>query len=100
MYAFLMQVVLLIYTVIPLPLYLCILIGLIYSALFEMLAANSMDYTDTPGVKLILHLGIHLLGVHLFILTQGIICALLGGNCLKKRRIRDLKKGFKTSKMK
>uniref|UniRef100_A0A183D0L6 Protein lifeguard 2 n=1 Tax=Gongylonema pulchrum TaxID=637853 RepID=A0A183D0L6_9BILA len=42
------QVVLLIYTVIPLPLYLCILIGLAYSALFEMLAASSMDYADTP----------------------------------------------------
>ncbi|KHN78186.1 Adenylate cyclase type 9 [Toxocara canis] len=63
-------VVLLIYTVIPLPLYLCILIGVVYSALFELLSANSVEHKDTPGVKLILHLGIHLLGVHLFILTQ------------------------------
>uniref|UniRef100_A0A915Q461 adenylate cyclase n=1 Tax=Setaria digitata TaxID=48799 RepID=A0A915Q461_9BILA len=63
-------VVLLIYTVVPLPLYLCIFIGLIYSTLFEMIATDTVNYTDTLGVKLILHLGIHLLGVHLFILTQ------------------------------
>ncbi|VDM41187.1 unnamed protein product [Toxocara canis] len=67
---FMSPVVLLIYTVIPLPLYLCILIGVVYSALFELLSANSVEHKDTPGVKLILHLGIHLLGVHLFILTQ------------------------------
>ncbi|VIO92580.1 adenylate cyclase, type IX, putative [Brugia malayi] len=64
------QVVLLIYTVVPLPLYLCICIGLIYSILFEMITAGSMSYGDTLGVKLILHFGINLLGVHLFILTQ------------------------------
>uniref|UniRef100_A0A1I7VTY0 adenylate cyclase n=1 Tax=Loa loa TaxID=7209 RepID=A0A1I7VTY0_LOALO len=63
-------VVLLIYTVFPLPLYLCMCIGLIYSILFEMIATGSMSYADTPGVKLILHFGINLLGVHLFILTQ------------------------------
>ncbi|VDN83638.1 unnamed protein product [Brugia pahangi] len=63
-------VVLLIYTVVPLPLYLCICIGLIYSILFEMITAGSMSYGDTLGVKLILHFGINLLGVHLFILTQ------------------------------
>ncbi|VDN08341.1 unnamed protein product [Thelazia callipaeda] len=64
------QVVLLIYMIIPLPLYLCILIGLVYSTLFEMLGTEMTNYLDTPGVKLILHFGIHLLGVHLFILTQ------------------------------
>ncbi|VBB32533.1 unnamed protein product, partial [Acanthocheilonema viteae] len=64
------QVVLLIYTVVPLPLYLCICIGLIYSILFEMIATGSMSYADALGVKLILHIGINLLGVHLFILTQ------------------------------
>lgn len=64
------QVVLIIYTVIPLPLYLCILVGVIYSALFELLSSNGFEYVDKPGTKLVLHLGIHLLGVHLFILTQ------------------------------
>ncbi|VDK19841.1 unnamed protein product [Anisakis simplex] len=64
------QVVLLVYTVIPLPLYLCILIGVIYSALFELLSTSNVEDIDIPGLKVILHLGIHLLGVHLFILTQ------------------------------
>ncbi|KAM3715876.1 Adenylate cyclase type, partial [Dirofilaria immitis] len=64
------QVILLIYTVVPLPLYLCILISLVYSILFEMIATGSMSYVDIFGVKLILHFGINLLGIHLFILTQ------------------------------
>lgn len=59
------------YTVIPLPLYLCILIGIIYSALFEILSYSKPDNFVIPsGVKLALHGCIHLLGVHLFILTQ------------------------------
>ncbi|VDK72015.1 unnamed protein product [Litomosoides sigmodontis] len=65
-----LEVVLLIYTVIPLPLYLCICICLTYSILFEMIATGNMSYADTLGVKLLLHIGINLLGVHLFILTQ------------------------------
>uniref|UniRef100_A0A0K0D3X3 Protein YIPF n=1 Tax=Angiostrongylus cantonensis TaxID=6313 RepID=A0A0K0D3X3_ANGCA len=64
------QVVLLIYTVIPLPLYLCILIGIVYSCLFEMLSRNRLAYGDTSHIHLVLHIGVHLLGVHLFILTQ------------------------------
>ncbi|ETN78434.1 adenylate/guanylate cyclase catalytic domain protein [Necator americanus] len=64
------QVVLLIYTVIPLPLYLCILIGVVYSCLFEMLSRNRVTYGDVSRIQLVLHIGVHLLGVHLFILTQ------------------------------
>lgn len=62
--------VLLIYTVIPLPLYLCILIGVIYSCLFETLSRNRVAYGDVSHIQLVLHIGVHLLGVHLFILTQ------------------------------
>ncbi|EYB95514.1 hypothetical protein Y032_0159g3308 [Ancylostoma ceylanicum] len=64
------QVVLLIYTVIPLPLYLCILIGVVYSCLFETLSRNRVAYGDVSHIQLVLHIGVHLLGVHLFILTQ------------------------------
>uniref|UniRef100_A0A1I7T2H9 adenylate cyclase n=1 Tax=Caenorhabditis tropicalis TaxID=1561998 RepID=A0A1I7T2H9_9PELO len=64
------QVVLLIYTVIPLPLYLCILIGFIYSILFEILNKNKIGLEEAGYIKLVLHAGVHLLGVHLFILTQ------------------------------
>ncbi|CAI5445983.1 unnamed protein product [Caenorhabditis angaria] len=63
------QVVLLIYTVIPLPLYLCILIGCVYSILFEILNKIPLGFNE-GYIKLVLHAGVHLLGVHLFILTQ------------------------------
>lgn len=64
------QVVLLIYTVIPLPLYLCMLIGSIYSILFEILNKNKIGLEEPGYIKFVLHTGVHLLGVHLFILTQ------------------------------
>ncbi|CAD5210753.1 unnamed protein product [Bursaphelenchus xylophilus] len=75
------QVILLIYTVIPLPLYLCIGICGVYTLIFELLTTNSGDptiangkITDVssayPGTKLVLHICVHLLGVHLYILTQ------------------------------
>ncbi|CAD6192954.1 unnamed protein product [Caenorhabditis auriculariae] len=64
------QVVLLIYTVIPLPLYLCILIGVIYSILFQILNKNKLGLEESSYIKIFLHVGVHLLGVHLFILTQ------------------------------
>lgn len=63
------EVILLVYTVIPLPLYLCIVIGVVYSSLFEILSMHTGLY-ELQGVKLALHLCVHLLGVHLFILTQ------------------------------
>ncbi|GMS89568.1 hypothetical protein PENTCL1PPCAC_11743, partial [Pristionchus entomophagus] len=64
------QVVLLIYTVIPLPLYLCIFISAVYSTLFELLSISRDMYIHLPYVRLALHIGVHMLGVHLFILTQ------------------------------
>ncbi|CAB3403497.1 unnamed protein product [Caenorhabditis bovis] len=64
------QVVLLIYTVIPLPLYLCLLIGTVYSILYEILSKNKLGLEEIGYIKVVLHAGVHLLGVHLFILTQ------------------------------
>uniref|UniRef100_A0A914I6Y5 adenylate cyclase n=1 Tax=Globodera rostochiensis TaxID=31243 RepID=A0A914I6Y5_GLORO len=69
------QVILLVYTVIPLPLYLCILICGIYSLLFELLSSpqnSALHGTGMlrPGTKAALHFCIHLLGIHLYILTQ------------------------------
>ena len=42
------QVVLLIYTVIPLPLYLCIFISFLYSLIFESMSISSSRYPPTP----------------------------------------------------
>lgn len=77
------QVILLIYTVIPLPLYLCLIICGAYTFLFEVLTTHTgIDQStlsgdripdissDYIGTKLILHICVHLLGVHLYILTQ------------------------------
>ncbi|VDD91807.1 unnamed protein product [Enterobius vermicularis] len=64
------QVILLIYAFVPLPLYLCFIIGAIYSILFEKFAVSDIAETSIPGIKFILHIGMHLIGIHLFILTQ------------------------------
>ena len=60
---------LLLYTVIPLPLYMCVLTGSVYTALFEVLTYNDRLH-ESPGVKFALHIAIHLLGIHIYILTQ------------------------------
>ncbi|KAK0416611.1 hypothetical protein QR680_012590 [Steinernema hermaphroditum] len=69
-----MEVVLLIYTVIPLPIYLCIVIGAFYSFIFEALCgsyrASWSPVSLQVGMLFLLHFGVHLLGLHLFILTQ------------------------------
>uniref|UniRef100_A0A0K0F5Q4 adenylate cyclase n=1 Tax=Strongyloides venezuelensis TaxID=75913 RepID=A0A0K0F5Q4_STRVS len=67
------QVVLLVYTVIPLPLYVSIIFTLIYSILYEILTRQQLYLKDNDipfGVRMLLHICIHLLGIHLYILTQ------------------------------
>uniref|UniRef100_A0A0N4ZNA6 adenylate cyclase n=1 Tax=Parastrongyloides trichosuri TaxID=131310 RepID=A0A0N4ZNA6_PARTI len=67
------QVVLLVYTVIPLPLYVSIIFTLIYSILYEILTRQHIYLIEgdiPPGVRMLLHICIHLLGIHLYILTQ------------------------------
>uniref|UniRef100_A0A915DQL0 Guanylate cyclase domain-containing protein n=1 Tax=Ditylenchus dipsaci TaxID=166011 RepID=A0A915DQL0_9BILA len=54
-------------------LYLSLLIGVCYSCLFELLSGGTRSeevFVVKSGTKLALHACIHLLGVHLFILTQ------------------------------
>lgn len=63
------EVILLLYTVIPLPFYVCIISGLVYSILFEILTVQNLQY-EPWGVKFALHLCAHILGVHIFILSQ------------------------------
>lgn len=64
------QVILLVYTVIPLPFYLCIIIGISYSIVFEILVSSRINDDVFIGAGIALHICIHLLGIHLFILTQ------------------------------
>ena len=63
-----LELLLLLYTLIPLPLYLCFLIAIIYSLSFELLSAFLTTMT-TPGIivgRALLHVCIHILGLHLF----------------------------------
>lgn len=64
-----LETILLLYTVIPLPLYVCAACGVLYSILYEILSVQNLPY-EYAGVKFALHLCAHILGVHLFILTQ------------------------------
>lgn len=68
-----MEALLLIYTVIPLPLYMCIGISSLYSVTVEALSifvASCETNAAATLVRALLHLGVHLIGIHIFIMTQ------------------------------
>ncbi|XP_078274124.1 adenylate cyclase type 9 [Rhinoraja longicauda] len=75
------EVLLLLYTVMPLPLYLCFLFGVSYSLLFELLGYHlgSAEWLRVPGsqhlvlealAKFFLHACVHAVGIHLFTMSQ------------------------------
>ncbi|XP_058891605.1 adenylate cyclase type 9 isoform X2 [Acipenser ruthenus] len=73
-----MEVLLLLYTIMHLHLYLCVLLGLVYSTLFEILgciyfASDSAEsnplYWLAPA-KALLHICAHATGIHLFIMSE------------------------------
>lgn len=68
---FLLQVLLLIYTVIPLKLYLTIIMTTVYSLTFEILNGIIVDsQLNIVCVRIGLHVCIHLIGAHIMIMTQ------------------------------
>ena len=66
------EFLLLIYTVIPLPLYLCISFGSLYSVIYEILATLYLCDSGVCDIigKFLLHLCIHLIGIQVFIMSQ------------------------------
>lgn len=67
------EILLLIYTLIPLRLYMCITIGVLYSVTFELLTFflhNSGYDVLTILVRLLSHICIHLIGLHILIMTN------------------------------
>ena len=95
-----MQVLLLIYTVIPLPLYMCIGISCLYSLTVEALSIGVASCELNPSaalVRALLHLGVHLIGIHIFVMTQiRLRCTFLKvGQLLLVRRELDLEKQLK-----
>lgn len=71
------EILLAIYTVIPLPLYMCVAIGGAYSVLFEFLT-HYLSAGETYGnmgnagiaVRTLLHLCVHFVGIHILIMTH------------------------------
>lgn len=68
------EVLLMMYSVIPMPLFITVSIGVVYSILFEVFTALRSDpYMQTPtflGGKILLHICIHLMGIHIFTMRQ------------------------------
>ncbi|KAK7871812.1 hypothetical protein R5R35_014064 [Gryllus longicercus] len=76
-YSLCIEILLIIYTVIPLPLYVCVMIGGLYSIVFESLSA-SLNYHDINSVgmaqgvivRVLLQLCVHFIGIHILIMTN------------------------------
>lgn len=68
------EILLIIYTLTPLPLYACVVIGILYSVVFEVLNIVlhlSDQEWQYPGmlVRILLQLCVHIIGVHIYLMT-------------------------------
>lgn len=68
------EILLIIYTLTPLPLFACVIIGLLYSTVFEILNIVlhlSEQEWQFPGmfVRVLLQLCVHIIGVHIYLMT-------------------------------
>lgn len=61
-----LEILMLMYTVIPLPLYLCVIFGIFYSCLFEYF----MNPIFSMPVRAICHICVHLIGIHILVMTH------------------------------
>ena len=69
-YAIYMVITLLLYTSIPLPLYGTVSIAVIYSTLLESFLCYRLPERSTLTVNVLLHVCIHVIGIHALITTQ------------------------------
>ena len=76
-----LEVLLLLYTVVPLPLYGTLIIGVIYSLLFEILLCvaitDRLMNISNFVINLLLHICIHVIGIHILITIQVLYILLL-----------------------
>ncbi|XP_013138530.1 PREDICTED: adenylate cyclase type 9 [Papilio polytes] len=68
------EILLIIYTLTPLPLFVCVIIGILYSIVFEILNIIlhlSEQEWQYPGmfVRVLLQLCVHIIGVHIYLMT-------------------------------
>lgn len=67
------EVLFMMYTVIPMPLFLSIGLGVTHSIIYEVLVAVRNDYMQQPIFiigKTFLHLCVHVMGIHIFLMSQ------------------------------
>lgn len=60
------EILMIMYTVIPLPLYVCVLLGILYSVMFELLIGSSFAL----GARILCHICVHLIGIHILVMTN------------------------------
>lgn len=60
------EILMIMYTVIPLPLYVCIILGVCYSVLFEFFIGSAFALTP----RILCHICVHLIGVHILVMTN------------------------------
>ena len=95
LYSLYLDILILLYTVVPLPLYGTLILSVTYSVLFEFLlglARNHRTQGDEPStlaLNILIHLCIHLLGIHIIITTQVPPFLSLGGP-IKTSAFQDL----------
>ncbi|XP_013397322.1 adenylate cyclase type 9, partial [Lingula anatina] len=75
-FAGVIEILLMMYTVIPMPLFVCVIIGVLFSILYEVLlkiVTGDDEELDSAALivgKVLLHFCIHIIGLHIFIMSQ------------------------------
>ncbi|XP_046674211.1 adenylate cyclase type 9-like isoform X2 [Homalodisca vitripennis] len=60
------EILMIIYTVIPLPLYICVMLGIAYSVLFELFISSIFPMP----LRVLCHICVHLIGIHILVMTH------------------------------
>ncbi len=68
------EILLMVYTMVPLPLYLCVILGGIFSVALEILSGFFIRWDEHDEYfivgRILIHIGIHLTCIHIHIMTQ------------------------------
>lgn len=101
----LVEIVLMMYTMIPLPLYLCLSLGVVLSVVFEILTGVVIEKEHSAGVdaycyhiaRVLLHCCIHFIGLYICMMTQvrRRSTFLKVGQAILSRRDLDMEKNLK-----
>lgn len=60
------EILMIIYTVIPLPLYVCVILGILYSILFECFISSIFPMP----IRILCHICVHIIGIHILVMTN------------------------------